>query len=201
MHNISIVERAIFFINDPLLIPLIEKNKALFVKLIAPTINYFSINHWHPKIKLKFKQLNENIKKSEQQVYNEALNDKGNKIELWPKNKQDEEIQLQLAIKLSKKIKEKNNNINELNNYISDLNINEEEEFDEDYGICPITQDYMNNPVLCPSGHYYEKSAILIWLKTHDTEPLTREHLTADMLIEDEEFRKKIIDYRKKFNK
>ena len=59
----------------------------------------------------------------------------------------------------------------------------------------------MNNPVLCPSGHYYDKSAILIWLRTHDNEPLTREHLTADMLIEDEEFRKKIIDYRKKFNK
>ena len=62
---------------------MIEKNKKSFVRLIAPTIKYFSINHWHPKIKLKFKQLNEKIKKSDEQIYNEALNDKGNKIELW----------------------------------------------------------------------------------------------------------------------
>ena len=110
---------------------MIKKIKKSFVRLIAPTIKYFSINHWHPKIKLKFKQLNENIKKSDEQLYNEALNDKGNKIELWPKSKQDEENQLQLAIKLSKEIKEKNNNINELNNYINDLNNNEEEEFNE----------------------------------------------------------------------
>ena len=133
MDNISVVESAIFFLNDPLLIPLIEKNKKSFVRLIAPTIKYFSINHWHPKIKLKFQQLNEKIKKNDEHIYNEALNDKGNKIELWPKNSQDEENQLQLAIKLSKEIIEKNKNINELNNYIYDLNINEEEEFDEEY--------------------------------------------------------------------
>ena len=59
----------------------------------------------------------------------------------------------------------------------------------------------MEHPVLCPSGNYYEKSAILDWLKKNDTEPLTRQHLTASMLIEDEEYRKKIIEYRKKFNK
>lgn len=76
-----------------------------------------------------------------------------------------------------------------------------EEEFDEEFGICPITQEYMNNPVLSPSGNYYEKSSILDWLKKHDTDPLTRQYLTADMLIEDNEYKKKIVEYRKKYNK
>ena len=59
----------------------------------------------------------------------------------------------------------------------------------------------MKHPVLCPSGNYYEKSAILNWLKKNKTEPLTRQYLSADMLIEDEEFKKKIIEYTKKFHK
>ena len=59
----------------------------------------------------------------------------------------------------------------------------------------------MKHPVLCPSGNYYEKSAILDWLKKHDTDPLTRQHLTADMLMEDKEYRNKIREYRIKFNK
>ena len=36
---------------------------------------------------------------------------------------------------------------------------------DENWGICPITQCYMENPVLTPSGQYYEKNAILKWLE------------------------------------
>ena len=90
-----------------------------------------------------------------------------------------------------------------LYDYFGQISINEieEEQYDEEFGICPITQEYMKHPVLCPSGNYYEKSAILDWLKKNDTEPLTRQHLTANMLVEDEEYRKKIIEYRKKFNK
>ena len=55
------------------------------------------------------------------------------------------------------------NNINQisikksLNETINNQINEDEEEFDEDYGICPITQTYMENPVLCPSGNYYEK--------------------------------------------
>ena len=59
----------------------------------------------------------------------------------------------------------------------------------------------MKNPVLSPSGNYYEKTAILNWLKNNNTDPLTRQYLTPNMLIEDEEFKKKIIEYRKKFKK
>ena len=59
----------------------------------------------------------------------------------------------------------------------------------------------MENPVLTPSGNYYEKSAILDWINKNQTDPLTREHLTVDMLVEDYEYKKQIIEYRKKFNK
>ena len=106
-----------------------------------------------------------------------------------------------------KKSKNKEEKINlrksEILEELNRLKINkiEEEEFDEEFGICPITQEYMKHPVLCPSGNYYEKSAILNWLKKNKSEPLTRQHLTADMLKEDEEFKKKIIEYRKKFHK
>lgn len=150
---------------------------------------------------------------------------------LYPENKEEEERQMQLALRMSEKdnlIKGKNLVGEQENNEISillpnkddnnklksnldntlDLNlsclkIDESgyEEFDEDFGICPITQEYMKNPVLCPSGHYYERAAIEDWLKNHNTEPLTRQYLTVDMLVEDENFRNKIIEYRKKFNK
>ena len=50
----------------------------------------------------------------------------------------------------------------------------------------------MKNPVLSPSGNYYEKTAILNWLKNNNTDPLTRQYLTPNMLIEDEEFKKKL---------
>ena len=106
----------------------------------------------------------------------------------------EEERQIQLAIKESEKYMNNSNNINNLKE-------KEEEEFDEEYGICPITQEYMENPVLVPSGNYYEKSAIIDWINKHNTDPMTREQLTVDMLIEDEEYKKEIIKYRKKFNK
>lgn len=104
----------------------------------------------------------------------------------------EEQRQMQIAIYESQK---EFNNLNSINI------INEYEEFDEQYGICPITQDYMKNPVITPSGNYYEKFAIVEWINLHHTDPLTREKLTIDMILEDEEYRKKIIEYRKKYNK
>ena len=78
-------------------------------------------------------------------------------------------------------------------------NIKNEE--DENYGICPITQDYMKNPVLSPSGQYYEKDAILDWIRIKGNDPLTREPLSPEMLIDDPDYKKAIIEYRKKHNK
>jgi hypothetical protein len=142
--------------------------------------------------------------------------------------KKEEEKQFKMVIEKSQK-ENKNININtnnsiniinesQNNNNLNNVNINllresqnnnkfnlispiEEEVFDENYGICPITLEYMKDPVLSPSGNYYEKSAIIEWIDKYHTDPFSRENLTEDMLIEDEEFRKQIIIYRKKFNK
>ena len=109
-------------------------------------------------------------------------------------NDNEEEILFQLAIKLSEeeekkrleKEKEEQRQIQmaiyesqkEFDNLNSINIINESEEYDEQYGICPITQDYMKNPVITPSGNYYEKYAIIEWINMHHTDPLTREKLT-----------------------
>ena len=117
---------------------------------------------------------------------------------------EEEERQLQFALKESEKENNKYFNINEINdNYIKENKEEKEEkeEFDEEYGICPITQEYMENPVITPSGNYYEKKAIIDWINKEGTDPMTRERLTIDMLIEDNEYKKQIIEYRKKFNK
>ena len=39
--------------------------------------------------------------------------------------------------------------------------------------ICPITHDIMTDPVMCTDGHSYERSAILRWLQSHNTSPMT----------------------------
>ena len=67
---------------------------------------------------------------------------------------------------------------------------------DENWGICPITQTFMENPVITPSGTYYDKNAILDWIKRNPTDPITREKLTPDMLIEDHEYKRAIQEYK-----
>ena len=159
---------------------------------------------------------------------NKFNNDEDNKKDIWPENEdeenkqiqlaiqqseneaklmlereEEEEMQLQFALKESEKENNKYFNINEINdNFIKENEEEKEkEEFDEEYGICPITQEYMENPVITPSGNYYEKKAIIDWINKEGTDPMTRERLTIDMLIEDNEYKKQIIEYRKKFNK
>ena len=160
------------------------------------------------KIKLnnEIKMLPENEEEEERQIKLALeLSVKGGKSEYKNENVIEKGLNIQIFgnNKLDDKQKIKNIKKSVLCDYLGKITINEikEELYDEDFGICPITQEYMEHPVLCPSGNYYEKSAILDWLKKNDSEPLTRQHLTASMLIEDEEYRKKIIEYRKKFNK
>ena len=93
-----------------------------------------------------------------------------------------------------------NDSINLNNNQNNNL-INSDEEEDENFGICPITKQYMKNPVLAPSGNYYEKDAILKWINENKNDPLTKEPLSADILIEDNDYKKAIIEYKRKHNK
>lgn len=48
--------------------------------------------------------------------------------------------------------------------------------------ICPITQELINDPVIGPSGNNYERDAIVKWLETNQSSPLTREPLSPDQL-------------------
>ena len=117
------------------------------------------------------------------------------------KDKEEQLIQLAIYNSLLE-MNSQNNKINDNNIIINLKEENEEEEkFDENFGICPITQEYMKHPMLTPSGNYYEKSAIIQWINKNKTDPISREILTIDMLVEDIEFRNKIKEYKKKFKK
>ena len=211
-----------------------NKNKNIVKDTLMSNLNHFIVNHWNRKIRDQLALIKKKILKkgSSRSCINTVVSNENIRISsLYPENKEEEDKQMELAMRLSVKNEKNNaqNNENEQDtndisillpnkddnnklksNLSNSLNLNlscskiEEsrlEEFDEDFGICPITQDYMVHPVLCPSGHYYERTALEEWLKNHNTEPLTRMYLSVDMLVEDPSFRQKIIDYRKKFNK
>ena len=55
----------------------------------------------------------------------------------------------------------------------------------------------MNNPVLIPSGNYYDKDAIIEWIKMQHNDPCTREKLSINDLVEDNDYKKIIIEYKK----
>ena len=137
------------------------------------------------------KRLNppENLEEENKQL-KLAIEQSKKEMEIILEKEKEEQEQIELALKES----EKEYQMNQIKN-------DDDEEYDEFFGICPITQEYMDNPVLCPSGNYYEKSAIIEWIKKNNSDPMTREKLTVEMLVEDEEYKKKIIEYRKKFDK
>jgi len=99
-------------------------------------------------------------------------------------------------IKKTKKVK--NNDYKNYKNYdeIFKDGFIQKPKIEDNWGICPITNCYMDNPVLTPSGQYYEKNAILKWLEKNKTDPITREHLSKDMLIEDLDFKREIEEYK-----
>ena len=48
--------------------------------------------------------------------------------------------------------------------------------------LCPITCSLLNDPVMTPDGHNFEKEKIYEWLKYKETNPLTQRRLTKKML-------------------
>ena len=217
-YNDTLKEKALSFFDNEYFISFIRLYKSITFNIIVPKVCYFLKNPWDKKSTIYLNSIKNKLKAIDLQKYIESKKiRKEHKIKLLPGNIEEEKQQIRLAVELSKE--ENKNNIGKDNKPEKELNgsinvkkslsvffedsDNKEikEEFDEEFGICPITQDYMENPVLCPSGNYYEKTAIIDWLKKHDTEPLTREHLTIDMLVEDKEYKKKIQEYRRKFGK
>ncbi|KAL0232351.1 hypothetical protein PCE1_002692 [Barthelona sp. PCE] len=66
---------------------------------------------------------------------------------------------------------------------------------------CPLTYELMEDPVLTPYGHSFERSAITQWLLKSDKCPLTRRPLSIKDLHPNIQLRKVIEEYRKQNNK
>ena len=146
----------------------------------------------YSKIK-KYKQLNNS---------NPNLNFQNHEILEIEKENEEEQIQLAL-FKSLEEINQKKEKKEKFINLIDGKTVEEEEEeeFDENFGICPITKDYMRHPMLAPSGNYYEKKAIFRWINEHHNDPITREFLSSEMLVEDLDYKRKIREYIKKRTK
>ena len=62
--------------------------------------------------------------------------------------------------------------------------------------ICPITQEVMEDPVVCADGHSYERSAIEKWLQTKSTSPSTNAPLLHKNLVPNHALRNLIAEAR-----
>jgi hypothetical protein len=51
----------------------------------------------------------------------------------------------------------------------------------------------MADPVVAADGFTYERESIVLWMKTHDTSPTTREPLEHKMLVPNHVLRKQIV--------
>jgi hypothetical protein len=62
---------------------------------------------------------------------------------------------------------------------------------------CPISLDIMIDPVITKQGYTFERSAVVKWLETHNTCPLTREPLNVSDLVPNKALRQTIENCRK----
>jgi hypothetical protein len=70
-------------------------------------------------------------------------------------------------------------------------------EMSEDYLTCPISLDVMSDPVITPYGDSFERYAIIDWLRTNDTCPLTRRPLKVSQLMENKSLKLVIEEYQR----
>lgn len=63
--------------------------------------------------------------------------------------------------------------------------------------ICPITRNIINDPVVCQDGYSYERDAIVDWLQTNDTSPVTRETVAHKQLYPNNALKRIIQRYKK----
>ena len=61
---------------------------------------------------------------------------------------------------------------------------------------CPINFTLMDDPVITPSGHTFERSAIESAIHRDGRNPITREFLTIDQLIPNRSLKEAIEDYK-----
>lgn len=61
--------------------------------------------------------------------------------------------------------------------------------------ICPLSLEFITDPVITPSGITYQKSAIVDWLKTHTFDPFTRQPLAKKNLVNNNNLREPLRHY------
>ena len=62
---------------------------------------------------------------------------------------------------------------------------------------CPISRNIMIEPVITPYGTSYDKQSLSIYLQTNDIDPITKKHLTEDMIVDNYVLKEKIHSYMK----
>jgi hypothetical protein len=58
--------------------------------------------------------------------------------------------------------------------------------------LCPISCDIMEEPVTTLAGNTYEKTHIMAWFRTHQTDPLTNTKLSSKRLVPNNSLRSQI---------
>ena len=59
---------------------------------------------------------------------------------------------------------------------------------------CPISLEYSTDLVLTPSSHYFDRECLLIWVRAHTNNPLTREKLYEADLIRRNQFLPRFVE-------
>lgn len=65
----------------------------------------------------------------------------------------------------------------------------------------PITQEIMKHPVVTADGFSYEKRAIKLWLKDHNTSPMTNLPLAHKKLVPNINLKKQIEAFKERIVK
>ena len=187
---LSCSNKEIFFrtkelINKKIFVELLFKYDDLSYKIILPGVFYLSQNHQDEEAKKGFLEIAKIFENNNSGLFEKY------------KNYKDNENNFNLEVKWVKE--EINENKKSILKKSFLVKVEEEDDEEENYfGICPITQEIMKKPVKAPSGFYYEENAIFKWLEKHNNDPLTRQYLNKNMLVEDKEYNKKLIEYKKK---
>lgn len=48
--------------------------------------------------------------------------------------------------------------------------------------LCPISMDFMEDPVMAEDGHFYDRKSITDWMKKNNTSPITKQELTGVLI-------------------
>jgi STIP1 family protein 1 len=65
--------------------------------------------------------------------------------------------------------------------------------------LCPISWDWLRDPVATPSGHTFERKHVTRWIQETGTDPVTRQGLDVGQLVPNIALSKIVAVFRKRF--